>query len=55
MVKALCQFWQTEGKKLKMGLGMYGNNRFHIDTQGYRTWGKDFKSKSSPCLNASVN
>ena len=55
LVKALCQFWQAEGKKLKMGLGMYGNNRFHIDTQGYRTWGKDFKSKSSPCLNASVN
>lgn len=53
LVKSLCQFWKTEGKTLKMGLGVYGNNRYHIDTQGYRTWGKDFKSKSSLCLSHS--
>jgi len=46
----MCQFWKKEGKNFKMGLGVYGNNRYHIDTQGYRTWGKDFKSISSPCL-----
>lgn len=50
LVKKMCQFWKIEGKNFKMGLGVYGNNRYHIDTQGYRTWGKDFKSKSSPCL-----
>ena len=50
LVKLLCQFWKTEGENFKMGLGVYGNNRYHIDTQGYRTWGKDFKSTSSPCL-----
>ncbi len=49
--KKICQFWKVEGKNFKMGLGVYGHNRYHIDTQGYRTWGKDFKSKSSPCLN----
>lgn len=50
LVKLLCQFWKTEGENFKMGLGVYGNNRYHIDTQGYRIWGKDFKSTSSPCL-----
>lgn len=51
LIKKMCQFWKVEGKNFKMGLGVYGHNRYHIDTQGYRTWGKDFKSASSPCLN----
>nr|WP_242052607.1 MULTISPECIES: D-Ala-D-Ala carboxypeptidase family metallohydrolase [unclassified Acinetobacter] len=50
LVKKMCHFWKVEGKNYKMGLGVYGNNRYHIDTQGFRTWGKDHKSKSSPCL-----
>ena len=50
LVKNMCQFWKVEGKNFKMGLGVYGNNRYHIDTQGHRTWGKDYKSTSSPCL-----
>ena len=50
LVKKLCEFWKIEGKSFKMGLGVYGNNRYHIDTQGHRTWGKDYKSSSSPCL-----
>lgn len=50
LVKKMCQFWKVEGKHFKMGLGVYGNNRYHIDTQAYRTWGKDFKSTSSVCL-----
>lgn len=49
--KKLCDFWRKEGKRYKMGFGVYGNNRFHIDTQSYRTWGKDYTVKSSPCLN----
>ena len=51
LIQKMCQFLKVEGKNFKMGLGVYGHNRYHIDTQGYRTWGKDFKSKSSPCLN----
>ena len=51
MEQKLCQFWRKEGKKYRLGLGVYGKQRFHIDTHGYRTWGKDFSSKSSPCLN----
>jgi hypothetical protein len=50
LVQKICHFWKVEGKHYKMGLGVYGNNRYHIDTQGYRTWGKDYKSQSSPCL-----
>lgn len=46
----LCQFWHQHGKKYRLGLGLYGKQRFHIDTQGYRTWGIGFKSTSSPCL-----
>ena len=48
--KRLCQFWKKEGKRYKMGLGIYQENRFHIDLQGYRTWGSDYSQKSSPCL-----
>lgn len=46
----LCQYWQKHGKRHAMGFGVYGKQRFHIDTQGYRTWGIGFKSISSPCL-----
>lgn len=49
----LCQFWRKDGKKFRLGLGVYGRQRFHIDTNGYRTWGKDYTSKTSPCLKAS--
>lgn len=46
----LCQFWHLQGRKHRLGLGLYSKQRFHIDTQGYRTWGIGFKSVSSPCL-----
>lgn len=46
----LCHYWQQHGRKQKMGLGIYGRGRFHLDVQGYRTWGKDYKRDSSPCL-----
>lgn len=46
----LCHFWRKEGKSYALGLGVYGKQRFHIDTQGYRTWGIGFKSVSSPCI-----
>lgn len=40
LVKDMRNFWHEEGKSLKMGLAIYGNNRYHINTQGFRTWGK---------------
>lgn len=49
----LCHFWRKEGKRHALGLGIYGKQRFHIDTQGYRTWGIGYKSVSSPCTTQS--
>lgn len=49
----LCQFWRKQGKALKLGLGLYGKQRYHIDTQAYRTWGVGYGSATSPCLNQS--
>lgn len=54
MEKKLCQFWLKEGKRFRLDLGVYGKQRFHIDTRGYRTWGKDYTSKTSPCLNVQL-
>lgn len=47
----LCHFWRKQGKALKLGLGLYGQQRYHIDTQAYRTWGVGYGSATSPCLN----
>lgn len=46
----MCQFWKIEGRTYRMGFGIYGHNKFHIDTQGYRTWGYSYKTNTSPCL-----
>ena len=45
----LCQYWQENGSRLNMGLGVYANGQIHIDTQGFRTWGPDFTRHSSIC------
>lgn len=55
MDEKLCRFWHKEGKQHRLGLGLYGKQRYHIDTQGYRTWGVGFKSVSSPCLKTKSN
>lgn len=46
----LCQFWKENGASLNMGLDIYASGQIHIDSAGYRTWGKDHRSRSSPCL-----
>lgn len=50
MDRKMCQFWHQQGKKFSLGLGLYSKQRYHIDRQGYRTWGIGFKSVSSACL-----
>ena len=45
----LCKFWQTEGQKYDMGLGVYSTGQTHIDTKGFRTWGPDLSWHSSIC------
>lgn len=49
LIEKLCKFHTEEGKAFNMGLGIYGGTRFHIDTAGYRTWGHDHRSATSPC------
>ncbi len=50
MYEKICQFWQQEGREFHMGLGIYDQNIFHIDTLGYRTWGIGHSLKRSPCF-----
>ncbi len=50
LVRILCKLHRSKGKTYSIGLGIYSGSRFHIDSAGYRTWGKDFKLSSSPCL-----
>jgi Peptidase M15 len=49
LIQKLCKLHGNKGKALNMGLGIYRGTRFHIDTAGYRTWGHDHRSASSPC------
>jgi hypothetical protein len=54
----LCAMQRAAGSASRMGLGAYYNpvnpvtnpeGRFHIDANGYRTWGFDYTAKSNPC------
>lgn len=45
----LCDFWLYQGQAYNFGLGLYGTGAIHIDTQGYRKWGGNHSSSSSPC------
>ena len=57
LYRELCEMQQRAGPGSAMGLGAYfrpdepesGGGRFHIDAQGFRTWGRDYTSRSSPC------
>ena len=46
----LCRFWREEGRKWNMGVSRYPSGRIHIDRNGYRTWGANYKRGSSYCL-----
>jgi len=46
----LCRFWREEGRKWGMGVSRYPTGRVHIDRNGYRTWGANYKRGSSYCL-----
>ncbi|WP_227679706.1 D-Ala-D-Ala carboxypeptidase family metallohydrolase [Psychrobacter frigidicola] len=49
MQDGLCQFWQYQGETYGFGLGLYSTGAIHLDTQGYRKWGFNNASSSSPC------
>lgn len=54
---SLCAMQRRAGPASRMGLGAYfdpakpdrSRGRFHIDGEGFRNWGFDYTSRSSPC------
>ncbi len=50
LIQKLCALHAAKGRALNMGLGIYRGTRFHIDTAGYRRWGQDHRTASSPCI-----
>jgi hypothetical protein len=46
----LCDFWDTNGDQFSLGLGFYANEQVHVDGAGYRTWGTDYRARTSPCV-----
>jgi len=49
-VAKLCAYWRTQGPKQRIGLGFYTPAKIHIDTSGFRTWGRDFHRGTSACV-----
>ncbi len=49
LIRTLCSLHKEKGAAYNMGLGIYKGTRFHIDAAGYRRWGYDYRSESSPC------
>ncbi|HEY0300066.1 MAG TPA: D-Ala-D-Ala carboxypeptidase family metallohydrolase [Rhizomicrobium sp.] len=50
MIAAVCRLHARFGAKAHVGLGFYQGMRFHIDTNGFRRWGSDYHSATSPCI-----
>lgn len=49
MKEDLCSFWLYQGQSHNFGLGLYGTGAIHLDTQGYRKWGKEYSPSYSLC------
>lgn len=50
MIAAVCKLHTRYGARANLGLGFYQGMRFHIDTNGYRRWGSDYHTATSPCV-----
>lgn len=48
--RRLCGFWRRHGAARRFGLGFYASTKIHVDTSGFRTWGRDFHRGTSLCL-----
>lgn len=49
MIRSLCAIHALRGAQYDIGLGFYSGTRFHVDSKGFRKWGADGKSATSPC------
>jgi len=52
LIETICKAHREQGRTANIGLGFYGGLRFHIDTKGFRHWGSDNHSGTSPCAKA---
>jgi hypothetical protein len=50
LIAAVCLLHARFGAAYHVGLGFYQGLRFHIDTYGFRRWGADWRSATSPCV-----
>ena len=50
MIRSLCAIHAWRGPGYEIGLGFYQGLRFHVDSKGFRKWGPDGKSATSPCV-----
>ena len=57
LYRELCAMHAVAGPASRMGLGAYydpsdesfAGGRFHVDGEGYRSWGRGYSAASSPC------
>lgn len=47
--ESLCAYWRRHGPAAGFGLGFYDRRHLHIDTAGFRTWGGDYRRRTSLC------
>ncbi|MGZ8997846.1 MAG: D-Ala-D-Ala carboxypeptidase family metallohydrolase [Allosphingosinicella sp.] len=50
MIRTICSAHAHDGNFYRTGLGFYSGRRFHVDSNGYRKWGADGSSATSPCI-----
>ena len=49
MMRSLCAIHDFRGDEYDIGLGFYSGHRFHVDSKGFRRWGSNGRSATSPC------
>lgn len=52
LIATVCHAHSATGASAHIGLGFYDGVRFHIDSNGFRRWGSDYHSGTSPCNRA---
>jgi len=55
LIDSVCRLHARFGAAAHVGLGFYEGLRFHIDTFGFRRWGSDYHSATSPCATLHKN
>lgn len=54
MIRQICAAHARDGRAYNTGLGFYNGMRFHVDSNGFRRWGANGSSATSPCSGSYV-